>query len=102
LSPQTFTEGEAPTTGGRDKFRSANGARKGEPKRPPKANGNPVAAGATVDETHQQVQEGEGLKNVQKAKNKEVEMDDIALTMSSLKLVPTSIRFGRRGGGHRR
>ena len=61
-----------------------------------------ATTGAAVDETYQQAQEGEGLKNIQKAKNKEVEMDDIALTMSSLKLVPTSIRFGRRGGGHRR
>lgn len=74
-----------------------------ESKRPSKANGKPVATtGDAVDETYQQAQEGEGLKNIQKAKNKEVEMDDIALTMSSLKLVPTSIRFGRRGGGYRR
>ncbi|CAZ84728.1 unnamed protein product [Tuber melanosporum] len=100
--PQTFTEGETLTAGGRDRFRSAN-VHKGETKRPPKANGKPVAAtGATVDETYQQVQKGEGSKNIQKAKNEEIDMDDIAFTMSSLKIVPTSIRFGRRGGGHRR
>ncbi|PWW74361.1 hypothetical protein C7212DRAFT_353476 [Tuber magnatum] len=103
LPPQTFAEGEAPTTGGRHKYRSANGVHIGESKRPPKANGNPVVAtGATIDEIYQRVQKGEGSKNVRGAEGKEVDMDDIAFTMSSLKLVPTSIRFGRRGGGHRR
>ncbi|RPB03711.1 hypothetical protein L873DRAFT_1825989 [Choiromyces venosus 120613-1] len=101
--PQTFTEGEAPTTDGKNKFRSANGVHKKESKRPPKANGKPVATTeATADGPDKRVQEGEGPKNVQQAKNTEVDMDDIVSTMSSLKLVPTSIRFGRRGGGHRR
>ncbi|CUS10814.1 unnamed protein product [Tuber aestivum] len=101
--PQTFITGETPTTGGRDKPRSANSIHKGELERPLRANDNlVVATGATAGGTQQRVQNGEGSKSVLKAENKEVDMDDITFTMSSLKLVPTSIRFGRRGGGHRR
>ena len=62
-----------------------------------------AAAGIPVRDSAGDAQEGTELRDDSEVESKEVGMDDVASSMASLSLVPTSIRFGRRRGvGFRR